>query len=77
MIEETIESKIRFELLTTINDRIEVNTQYQKIDELITERINNLVNGITEQDVLNRVDEFIRKNLEFSFAVDRHSKKNI
>ena len=51
LIEETIESKIRFELLTTINDRIEVNTQYQKIDELITERINNLVNGITEQDV--------------------------
>lgn len=76
LIEETIESKIRFELLTTINDRIEVNTQYQKIDELITERINNLVNGITEQDVLNRVDEFLRKNLEFSFAVNRHSKKN-
>ncbi len=71
LIEETIESKIRFELLTTINDRIEVNTQYQKIDELITERINNLVNGITEQDVLNRVDEFLRKNLEFSFAVNR------
>jgi hypothetical protein len=75
LIEETIEHKIKLELLTMICDRIDINTQYQKIDELITERINILTNGITEQDVLDRVDEFLRKKLEFSFAVDRYSKK--